>query len=166
MEALLTLSGIIIGIISTLVFQYYQSKEILKQTLYKEKLTVYKQLLILFNRISTNSYLLNSNPSLVKEDVGKPVLDLQYFLADNIFLINPDIYSICKNFISRFLESYTQNDYKSLIREDFPFRLNNEINKDLGIGTLSKELSELYNGLPAMRLTFKKTNEDAKTIKS
>ena len=45
MEYIVPSITFLIGLAAAFVFQYYQSKEVLKQTLYKEKLSTYKELL-------------------------------------------------------------------------------------------------------------------------
>ncbi len=46
MEYLIPSLTFLIGLGAALVFQYFQSKEVLKQTLYKEKLMAYKHIII------------------------------------------------------------------------------------------------------------------------
>jgi len=156
MQTIFTLFAFIIGILSTLVFQYYQSKEVLKQTLYKEKLDTYRKLLHLFNRVVENLYYLNNDPSLASDNGGRLVLDLQLFLADNMFLINPEILSLCSNFTKKYLAASNSREYDELVKQDYAINLQKEITKDLGIDTLIKEVSELYGGLPALSLGLKK----------
>ncbi len=155
MEFVLGLIGIIVGIISTLVYQVYQSKESIKQTIYKEKLIIYEKLM------KSHAYI---GLELSKSVDDKPTPDmnslsknnLEFFILINTYahLLPRNILLSCFNF-SFFLLGKTKidkTDLQLIYDNNLNSNIYNDIREDLGMENLTKELNELFVSYPTLKI--------------
>ena len=123
MDIIFQIGLFILGGFAVLIYQRFQSKEVLKQTLYKEKLVLYKQVV----KCVTNVNVVIANHIDEKRDDEKELNAtlnvLRWLIMHNLHLFTDEIIDILFNFTSDVQNAKTINDYKNLGYLNFYFEI-------------------------------------------
>lgn len=149
--------GLVVGYYAKVLIQKLQSKEILKQILYKEKITAYRQLL---DSATELERLLLNDPKYInmsKADIEKAVYEFQFSIGKNSHILSLDSYDSLYLFgveARKVLNKKTEP-----ISLAAPYgKITISIRKDLGTKELSRELLDLYLKFPA--ISFAKSKNE------
>lgn len=170
MDLLFKLGFFILGGVAVLIYQFFQTKEELKQILYKEKLVLYEQIVNCVHDLilEIDNYLSDKARDKLTTLAGA-INQLQRLTIRKNYLYNEKIYSVLKELSEDASKafSYTVHtnkaegefDFKKLKEKPFLTLITNLIRNDLGIKELSADLSNLYSKFPIASL-FGKVEKD------
>lgn len=147
MDAFINFALFILGGFTVIIYQYYQSKEVLKQIIYKEKLDFYSRMI----GISADlQFDLLGVPNLSEENkkkIRKGILELQHLILKSAHIISFDAYDQFMDY--GFNARRTMNNETSEDKMSKSFgECIKSVRKELGIKILSKEIEELYSKFP------------------
>ena len=155
MEILVGILGLILGILSTLIFQVYQSKESIKLTIYKEKLVVYE-------KIMESLAFIGFEMSKTIGDEPAPDMAVIKKQSENLMIVsNTYAHYLPRNLLAKCIgyslylleqDKIDKNIFKVVIERNYGGHIYNIIREDLGMEPLSKELKELFVSYPTLKI--------------
>lgn len=149
MEYLVPSITFLIGLIAAFTFQYFQSKEVLKQTLYKEKISAYKTTAVALSDVYMTIIQFSHSPDQYRNDLSNQVLGFLQTLILNFYLLPKDFFDLS----SKLLETLVDLDNLN-INESFNTiaSIIDYVRDDMGVDKLSGEITDLYSKFPAISL--------------
>ena len=152
MDLLIKVGFFILGGVAVLIYQLFQSKEVLKQTLYKEKLTIYDQVVKCVTDLSSEIRSYYTGQEEDRQKLKIALLGLYKLMAEKSYLMPDELYNLVINFSKSAYNCKTVEDNKKLFEQLFYDKIVNEIRSDLGIKELSSDLLNLYSKFPTPSL--------------
>ncbi len=133
-EIVILILTYIAGVYTNILYQKLESKEVIKQNLYKEKLKLYLKLNESIAQAATQ-------PTYTLEAVGKHIETISNLLVTNGIIFPNDILILTSRFTVNFQNSLTTSNEFNALEE--ATKLVSAMRKDLGIEKISDELQRL-----------------------
>lgn len=148
MEYIVPSITFLIGLATAFVILHYQSKEVLKQILYKEKLSNYKELIAKALELTILIDVYSRNLKENEEKLNHAALAFATFLFTIMHLVPTNLGKVCAEYIAGVLAAKCPEEFEAL-SNSYPFnKIADIIRDDLGIDKLSEGLVDLYSKFP------------------